>query len=160
MGEIVAYARLVVKVGVDVRAGQDVLISGALEQAELVRALAAEAYRAGARHVDAEFRDPWVKRALVADGADDALGYTPPWLVARMEQAKESGAAVIHISAGSNAEVFDGVDMGASRGRACPGSSVRGSTPSTARWSPGRSSAARPTGGRRRRWASRTWTAC
>ena len=111
MGEIEDYARLVVKVGVDVRAGQDVLISGALEHAEFVRALAAEAYRAGARHVDAEFRDPWVRRALVADGSDDALGYTPPWLVTRTEQAKESGAAVIHISAGSNAEVYDGLDM-------------------------------------------------
>ena len=111
MREIEDYARLVVKVGVDVRAGQDVLISGALEHAEFVRALAAEAYRAGARHVDAEFRDPWVRRALVADGSDDALGYTPPWLVTRTEQAKESGAAVIHISAGSNAEVYDGLDM-------------------------------------------------
>jgi aminopeptidase len=112
MGEIEDYARLVVQVGVDVRAGQDVLISASLEHAGFVRALAAEAYRAGARHVDAEYRDPWVKRALVAEGADEAFGYTPPWLVARMEQAKENGAAVIHVSAGSNAEVFEGVDMG------------------------------------------------
>ena len=112
MGEIEDYARLVVRVGVDVRAGQDVLMSGSLEHAEFIRALAAEAYRAGARHVDAEFRDPWVRRALVAEGSDEALGYTPPWLVARMEQAKESGAAVIHVSAGSNAEVYEGLDMG------------------------------------------------
>jgi aminopeptidase len=111
MGEIEDYARLVVQVGVAVRAGQDVLISGSLEHAEFIRALAAEAYRAGARHVDAEFRDPWVRRALVAEGSDEALGFSPPWLVARMEQAKENGAAVIHISGGSNAEVFDGVDM-------------------------------------------------
>src|ERR1700709_743162 len=101
MGEIEDYARLVVQVGVAVRAGQDVLISGSLEHAEFVRALAAEAYRAGARHVDAEFRDPWIRRALVVDGPDEALGFTPPWLVARMEQAKENGAAVIHISGGS-----------------------------------------------------------
>jgi len=111
MGEIEDYARLVVQVGVDVQAGQDVLISGSLEHAEFVRALAVEAYRAGARHVDAEYRDPWVKRALVAEGADGSFGYTPPWLVTRMEEAKQSGAAVIHVSAGSNAEVFDGVDM-------------------------------------------------
>ena len=111
MGEIEDYARLVVQVGVAVRAGQDVLISGSLEHADFIRALTSEAYRAGARHVDAEYRDPWLRRALVADGADASLGYTPPWTVTRMEQAKANGAAVIHVSAGSNAEVFEGLDM-------------------------------------------------
>src|ERR1700742_2791252 len=101
MGEIEDYERLVAEVGVAVRPGQDVLISGSLEHAEFFRALAAEAYRAGARHVDAEFRDPWVRRALVVEGSDEALGYSPPWLVARTEQAKENGGAIIHGSGGS-----------------------------------------------------------
>src|SRR2546423_669141 len=91
MGAIAEYARLVVRVGVDVRAGQDVYISGQIEQAEFLRAIAEDAYRAGARSVDVEFRDPWVRRALVAEGSDEALGFSPPWMVTRMHQAAETG---------------------------------------------------------------------
>jgi aminopeptidase len=95
-----------------VRPGQDVLVGAEIEQAEFVRAIAAEAYRAGARHVDVEYRDPWVRRALVAEGSDDALGWTPRWLLARMEDAAREGAAVIHVSGGSNADVYEGLDLG------------------------------------------------
>ena len=45
MGEIEDYARLVVRVGVAVREGQDVLVSGLIEQAPFLRAIAEEAYR-------------------------------------------------------------------------------------------------------------------
>jgi len=112
MGAIEDYARLVVRVGVDVREGQDVFVSGEVDHAPFVRAIAEEAYRAGARHVDADFRDPWIRRALVAHGSDDSLGFSPPWMIARFEQAAETGAAVIHVSGGSNQDVYDGLDLG------------------------------------------------
>jgi len=111
MGEIEDYARLVVRVGVAVREGQDVLVSGLIEQAPFLRAIAEEAYRAGARHVDVDYGDPWIRRALVAEGRDESLGWSPPWMVARMEQAAENGAAVIHVSGGSNADVYEGLDL-------------------------------------------------
>src|SRR5436190_14739053 len=85
MGAIDDYARLVVRVGVDVRPGQDVLVDAYIDHAPFVRALAEEAYRAGARHVDVEYRDPWVRRAMVAEASDDAFGFTPPGLLARLE---------------------------------------------------------------------------
>jgi aminopeptidase len=112
MGEIEEYARLVVRVGVDVQPGQDVYVSGQIDQADFLRAIAADAYRAGARHVDVEYRDPWVRRALVAEGSDDSLGFSPPWMVHKHEQAAATGAAAIHVSSGSNADVFDGLDLG------------------------------------------------
>ena len=110
MGAIDDYARLVVRVGVAVRPGQEVLVNAQIEHAPFVRALAEEAYRAGARHVDVEYGDPWVRRALVAEAPDDAFGFTPPGLLARMEHAKEIGAAVIAVSGGSNADVYEGLD--------------------------------------------------
>jgi aminopeptidase len=112
MGAIEDYARLVVRVGVAVREGQDVLLSGEIDHAPFLRALADEAYRAGARHVDADFRDPWIRRALVAEGSEDSLGFSPPWKVERIREAAETGAAVIHVSGGSNADVFEGLDLG------------------------------------------------
>jgi aminopeptidase len=110
MGEIEDYARLVVQVGVDVQRGQDVIVRAELDHAPFARAVAAEAYRAGARHVEVDYRDPYVRRALVADGSDDSLGVTPPWIVARMEHAAQTGTAIISVSGGSNAEVFEGLD--------------------------------------------------
>jgi len=110
MGEIEDYARLVVHVGVDVQPGQDVIVHAEIDHAPFVRALVAEAYRAGARVVDVDYRDPYVRRALVAEGSDESLGVTPPWVVTRMEHAARNGAAIISVSGGSNAEVYEGLD--------------------------------------------------
>src|SRR4051794_12238512 len=109
MGEIEDYARLVVHVGVDVQPGQDVIVHAEIDHAPFVRALVAEAYRAGARVVDVDYRDPYVRRALVAEGSDESLGVTPPWVVTRMEHAARNGAAIISVSGGSNAEVYEGL---------------------------------------------------
>jgi aminopeptidase len=110
MGAIDDYARLVVRVGADVRPGQDVLVDAQIDHAPFVRALAEEAYRAGARYVDVDYRDPWIRRAMVAEASDDTFGHTPPGLLARLEHAKETGAAVIAVSGGSNADVYEGLD--------------------------------------------------
>jgi aminopeptidase len=88
-----------------------------LEHAPLVQAIAAEAYTAGAHFVDVVYYDPWVKRAHVAGAAEDALGYSPPWLIARLRAAGDSGAATIRVE-GGGVGVMDGVDparVGASR---------------------------------------------
>jgi aminopeptidase len=78
MGEIEDYARLVVQVGVDVQRGQDVIVYAEIDHAPFVRAVVAEAYRAGARNVDVDYRDPYVRRALLVEGSDESLTYTPP----------------------------------------------------------------------------------
>jgi aminopeptidase len=110
MGEIEDYARLVVRVGADVQEGQDVLVGAQIDQAPFVRAVVEEAYRAGARHVDVEYRDPFIRRALVAEGPEETLTWTPPWIVSRMQHAAEKGAAVIAVAGGSNADVYEGLD--------------------------------------------------
>jgi aminopeptidase len=110
MGAIEDYARLVVRVGVDVQEGQGVIVHGDIDQAPFVRAVVAEAYRAGARFVDVDYRDAHVRRALVAEGSDEALGVTPASNLARIEDAATTGAAVIAIAGGSNADVYEGLD--------------------------------------------------
>ena len=47
-----AYARLLVRAGVNLGEGQDLLVDGQVEHAPLARAIAEEAYAAGARYVD------------------------------------------------------------------------------------------------------------
>jgi aminopeptidase len=109
---LVAYARLLVRAGVNLADGQDLLVDAQLEHAPLARAIADEAYAAGARYVDVGYSDRWVHRAYVANADDHLLGWTPTWKLERLERAIESGAAVIGISADSGADVFAGVDEG------------------------------------------------
>jgi aminopeptidase len=115
-----AYAQLVVRAGVNLDAGQELLIEAQLDHAPLVRAIAEEAYAAGARFVDVRYSDPYIRRALADAGPDDSLGWTPPWLVSRIERAAEEGAAIVGISDSSYSDVFEGVDgqrLGAARMR-------------------------------------------
>jgi aminopeptidase len=105
-----AYARLLVRVGVNLAEGQELLVQAQHEHAPLVRAIAEEAYAAGSRYVDVAYSDRRVHRAFVAAAADDMLGWTPPWMVQRLERAIDVGAAVIGISGDSGAHIFEGID--------------------------------------------------
>ena len=105
-----AFARLLVRTGVNLNEGQELLLHAQHEHAPFVRAIAQEAYAAGARFVDVAYADRWVQRAFVETAPDEMLGWTPPWMVARLERAIEVGAAIIGVSADSGAEVYEGLD--------------------------------------------------
>src|SRR4051794_28064127 len=92
-GHLRAYARLLVHAGVNLVAGQELLVNAQTEHAPLARAIAEEAYAAGARYVDVSYNDRWVHRAFIASAPDDMLGWTPSWMVERLARAIEVGAA-------------------------------------------------------------------
>lgn len=104
------YAALVVDAGVALRKGQRLLVHAEVESAPLAEAIAAHAYRAGASYVDVLYSDAHVRRALVADGPDEAIGATPPWMVTRFEDAIAEGAAMASIAGAAHAELFAGLD--------------------------------------------------
>jgi aminopeptidase len=73
------YAELAVRVGANVQSGQEVFIVTAVEQRELARALAREAYKAGASYVHVSYRDGHARRALIELGSDEALTHATRW---------------------------------------------------------------------------------
>jgi aminopeptidase len=73
------YAELAVRVGANVQEGQEVFVGGMVENADLVRALTRQAYRAGASYVHALYQDQHVRRAMIEFGPDSALTYAPEW---------------------------------------------------------------------------------
>ena len=77
------YARLAVEVGANVQPGQTVFVSAFVEHAPLARALAREAYGAGASYVDVRYADQHVRRAMIELGPDESLEHTPEWLKTR-----------------------------------------------------------------------------
>jgi aminopeptidase len=107
---LAAYARLAVRVGVNLQPGQRLAINGLLEHAPLVRAAAAEAYAAGASYVDVSYGDQHVRRAHVEGAAEDMLGWSPPWLVERLRSLGEDGGALLSLSGNPEPDLFRDLD--------------------------------------------------
>jgi aminopeptidase len=112
-GLLARLAALAVRVGANVQPGQVVAIGGQVGGHEpLVRAIAAEAYRAGASFVDVAWFDPLIKRARLEHAAEDTLDVVPPWLGARMTALGEARAANISLVGQVRPGVFSGIDPG------------------------------------------------
>jgi aminopeptidase len=79
------YAAVAVRVGANVGPGQTLFVDALIEHAPLVRALARQAYAAGARYVDVRYGDQHVRRAMIELGPDEVLEHSPKWLVERFE---------------------------------------------------------------------------
>jgi aminopeptidase len=104
------YARLVVRVGVNVQPGQQVVITGLPEQADAARAIAEEAYRVGASRVDIDYGDPHLQRAAVLHAPEDQLGSVRPSEIAKVRAWSEERPAVISLTGNPFPTLMDGLD--------------------------------------------------
>lgn len=114
------YARLAVEVGSNVGDGQFVWVSALPEHAELARAVARIAYEKGARYVDVEYADQHVRRARIEHAPEDSLGWTPPWMLAKVDHLAENHGALIHIVGDPEPELLadlDGTRVGKTRSK-------------------------------------------
>jgi aminopeptidase len=102
------YAELVVRVGANVQPGQELFLLGNLEHRDLVRALARQAYRAGAGYVHVLYRDGHVRRSMIELGPDEALTYSPDWLKALVESMR--GNAMIGTTGDAEPELLADLD--------------------------------------------------
>ena len=78
------FADLAVGFAANVQPGQIVAIGAEPGKEATVRALAASAYRHGAKFVDVAYFDLHVKRARIVHADEDTLDYVPPWYGERM----------------------------------------------------------------------------
>ncbi|MDE6583945.1 MAG: aminopeptidase, partial [Anaeroplasmataceae bacterium] len=91
------YAKLVVKTGVNVQEGQDVVISSSVDDAYFVKYVVEEAYLAGAREVVVEWNyQPLVKLDYQYQTVE-TLKELPEWYLKKQEYRVEKLPAVIHI---------------------------------------------------------------
>jgi aminopeptidase len=111
------YARLAVRVGLNLQPGQRLAINAFVEHAPLVRSVAREAYEAGARYVDVLYTDQHVRRAHIQYAPENQLDWSPPWLVERIESLGEEGGALLGITGNPEPELFADLD-GSRVGRA------------------------------------------
>jgi aminopeptidase len=105
------YARLIVRVGINLQQGQDVLINALVEHTPLVRAVARAAYEVGARYVDASYTDYHVKGALIELGPEESLDWTPPHMIKRLEDLAERRGARVSITGEAEPDLLAGLDQ-------------------------------------------------
>jgi aminopeptidase len=108
--ELEEYARVALRVGVDLRTGQDLAIISYVEHVPLVRALGRVAYSEGARRVDAHYLDAHLRRSKVEFAPDEAVEWTPRWLLARIAEEAERGTALVNIVGEPDPNLFAGLD--------------------------------------------------
>jgi aminopeptidase len=109
-GTIAKLADLAVRVGANVQPDQIVSVAGEPGKEYLTRAVAEAAYKAGARFVDVQFFDPYVKRARIAHAREETLEFVPPWYGERMLALGEHHAARIAFSGPTAPGLLEGLD--------------------------------------------------
>jgi aminopeptidase len=92
------FADLVIGFGANVQQDQIVAIGCEPGKEYLVRALAASAYRHGARFVDVGWFDPHVKRARIEHARPDTLDFVPSWYGERILALGDQRAARVALS--------------------------------------------------------------
>ncbi len=91
------YAELTVRSGLNVAAGQQVLVTAPLEAVELVRRITVHAYKAGASLVTTLFSDEASTLARYQHGANVSFDTAPAWLFNGMAEAFKGNAARLAI---------------------------------------------------------------
>ena len=107
---LAAYARLAVQVGVNLQPGQRLAVNAQVEHAPLARAVAEEAYAAGASFVDVYYSDQRIRRSHIRHAHADMLAWSPPWLVKRLDDLGTDGGALLAVAGNPEPELFADLD--------------------------------------------------
>lgn len=103
------YADLIVRKGVNVKPGQEVVVQAPVDVAAFVRLLVARAYAVGAGHVTVIWNDDAVTR-LTYENVDASWFETvPAWQREQLDSLAEAGACFIFVE-GADPEALKGID--------------------------------------------------
>ncbi len=93
------YAELVIKVGVNIQPGQELVLRTPIEAASLARKLAIEAYKAGAKYVNVFYGDDEQTLIRYQYAPRDSFDYFPDWYANALINFAKNGDAVLSVHA-------------------------------------------------------------
>ena len=91
------YAKLIVRKGVNVQKGQEVMIYADLDQPEFVQMVVEEAYRAKAKKVMVEWSYQPLAKIHTRHQSIKTLGNVPQWQIARRQHMVDTNPCRIHL---------------------------------------------------------------
>jgi aminopeptidase len=104
------FADLLVRVGVNVQPGQQVVVQADVAHLEIVRAIVDSAYAAGAAWVETIFTDGSIWRSAVDHAPAEQLSIDRPWALARIREWDQTRAALIRLVGDPNPQAMKGAD--------------------------------------------------
>jgi aminopeptidase len=104
------YAELAVRVGANVQEGQDVVVTCLVEHAPIARAVAREAYRAGAQHVIVLYNDLHLRRAAIELGPESEIGWSPPYILDWVRRWPDENPALIALTGNPSPDLLSDLD--------------------------------------------------
>ena len=103
------YAELLVRRGVALQPGQELVLSAPVEGASFARVVAREAYAAGAGHVTVNWADDQLSRLEYESCPVEAFETLPAWKAEQLNSLAEQGACFLWLD-GSDPDALVGVD--------------------------------------------------
>src|SRR3954469_16138574 len=103
-------ADLAVSFGANVQPGQPAATQAEIGKEEIVRAIAASAYRHGAKFVDPVYFDMHIKRARILHADEETLGFVPSWYGERLLELGRQRCARIGIAGPATPGLLDDLD--------------------------------------------------
>ena len=103
------YAKLCVKVGINVQPGQPLVVNAPIEGAEFVRLVAKHAYEAGASEVHVNWSDEVMTRLKYEHAPMEVFENFPKWYADGLVDYAEKGAGFLSISC-QDPELLKGID--------------------------------------------------
>ncbi len=103
------YAELLIRTGVNLQKGQELLLRAPVERADFARLCAKKAYEAGCREVHTQWMDSDLARMRFLHGESEIFDKMDPWRADMLNMLSERGAAFLSI-VGEDPEALSGVD--------------------------------------------------
>jgi aminopeptidase len=102
-------AELAVVLGANLQPGQILCLSSEPGKEQVARAVAEVAYRRGAKFVDLNVFDYYLKRARAVHSDPELLDYVPPWYGERLLSVGDHRCALVYLAGPAAPNIMDGV---------------------------------------------------
>jgi aminopeptidase len=106
---LIKYAELAVKVGVNIQEGQSLYITASIDNPEFVRLLTKTAYEVGAKQVYVDWTDDVITRTRFELAPSESFTEYPAWKIQEREQLAEQGAAFMSVVS-SSPDLLKGIE--------------------------------------------------
>lgn len=103
------FAELIVRTGVNLQSGEELVVSSPIECADFARRLAEEAYKAGAKKVSVIYNDQKLSRINFENASVEVLTSVPEWAIMQREAIVDNKACYIAI-ASEDPAAYSGLD--------------------------------------------------
>ncbi len=106
---LMKYAQLLVKNGINIQKNQTLVVNAPIEAADFVKVIAEVAYKTGAKNVHVEYRDEKLSLIKLLNAPDEAFDEAPQWKADGFEQMAKEDAAFLSIT-GSDPQLLKDAD--------------------------------------------------